>query len=89
MSVSAGELWAVPLSGTGSCPLVIACGPSPMAGVDFALAYLRPDLQEQPPAEVPPVAEWGSAWVGLVVMRPFRNERWIRCGDVARFDPAD
>jgi hypothetical protein len=86
--ISEGTLWAIPVPGLGFCPIVVARASASDAEVDFAFVYLKPTLLEQQPQpdSIPPLAEWDSAWIGLVSNRPFRTGRWVRCGDICGFD---
>ncbi len=78
-----GDVWAVPVPRLGFCPLLIA-------DVDFAYAYLQPKLFDRPPVPewIAPLAEWTSAWLGLVSTAPFVKKRWTRCGALAQFERA-
>lgn len=89
--VADGEVWAVPVPRIGFCPLLIARAPRADAEVDFAFAYLRPTAHKDlpKPDSIGPLGEWGTAWLGLVPSRPFKDGRWTRCGKLSRFDPAD
>lgn len=75
----------------GFCPLVVACAPRADADVNFAFAYLQPEVFEQPPspAAIAPLAAWERAWLGLVSTAPFRKGRWTRCGRLPGFDRSE
>lgn len=84
--VREGQVWAVPVPGMGYCPAVVARAPKPDADVDFVLLYLRAEVSAKPPKSVPPLSEWGKAWIGLIPTQPFRKGRWTLCGEVKGFD---
>src|SRR5262245_42707340 len=85
--VNPGEVWSVPVRDVGFFPLVIARAPAPKAPVPLAFAYLllHPTTDPPDPAKLPPIADWGRAWIGLVPLRPFRTGRWKLAGRLPEF----
>lgn len=86
-----GQVWAVPVGDLGYCPAVVARSADPSDPVGFSLVYVWPGVSPDPfaPGEVPPLPDWGDAWVGLVARRPFSTQRWTLAGSLPSFDPDD
>lgn len=89
--VTTGDLWSIPIAGIGHYALVIARAPTPTSPVPFSFGYLLPKPFAEPPSPktMPPLANWQSAWIGLLPMKPFKEARWNRIGPLPSFNPAD
>ncbi len=90
-TVQPGDIWTIPIQDVGHFALVVARVAPANSKVPLVLAYLhmQPLVDPQLAAQMPPLARWTDAWIGLLPPRPFANGRWQRRGAVADFDPAD
>ncbi len=90
-SVSAGDIWAIPVSEVGYFLLIVASVTDPKSKAPFVFAYVQahPSKSIPSPNAIPKLADWKEAWIGLVPLRPFENGRWKRVGSLPNFEKAD
>ena len=88
--VSEGGLWFAPLPKGGFAPIVVARTPPRDIPIPLVLCYVMPKRFDAVPrnASIAPLNESKEAWVGWVVERPFKLERWQRVGLLKSFDCA-